>query len=223
MSHGRITYVPVSLLDRAIYSYADVDRLVGMRPGTARRWLEGYQCGGHGSSSQTPALLQSDCKDTSDDPSLAGIHHLKLPVSDLARSRAWYESRLGYVLAVEFVEGGTLTGIAMRHPDGGPELAFRLNPSRALASAGFDYFTIGVPDKEAIERLADHLTELGERHAGVHFASIGWILPELHDPDGHEVRFYTISAHRELAEGEVIVVSDTRETTEAAERELANG
>jgi uncharacterized protein (DUF433 family) len=32
-----------SLLDRAIYSYADVDRLVGLRAGTARRWLEGYQ------------------------------------------------------------------------------------------------------------------------------------------------------------------------------------
>src|SRR6516225_8472738 len=31
-----------SLLDRAIYSYSDVDRLVGVRAGTARRWLEGY-------------------------------------------------------------------------------------------------------------------------------------------------------------------------------------
>ena len=31
------------LLDRAIYSYADVDRLVGVPSGTARRWLEGYE------------------------------------------------------------------------------------------------------------------------------------------------------------------------------------
>ncbi|GAB3197880.1 DUF433 domain-containing protein [Nocardioides hungaricus] len=31
-----------SLLDRAIYSYADVDRLVGLHAGTAMRWLEGY-------------------------------------------------------------------------------------------------------------------------------------------------------------------------------------
>ncbi len=31
-----------SLLERAIYSYADVDRLVGLRAGTAKRWLEGY-------------------------------------------------------------------------------------------------------------------------------------------------------------------------------------
>jgi len=32
-----------SLLDRAIYSYSDVDRLVGLHSGTARRWLEGYE------------------------------------------------------------------------------------------------------------------------------------------------------------------------------------
>ncbi|MFT4265283.1 MAG: DUF433 domain-containing protein [Nocardioides sp.] len=32
-----------SLLDRAIYSYGDVDRLVGLRSGTARRWLDGYE------------------------------------------------------------------------------------------------------------------------------------------------------------------------------------
>lgn len=31
-----------SLLDRAIYSYSDVDRLVGLHAGTALRWLEGY-------------------------------------------------------------------------------------------------------------------------------------------------------------------------------------
>lgn len=38
--------VAVSLLDRAIYSYADVDRLVGLHAGTARRWLEGYERAG---------------------------------------------------------------------------------------------------------------------------------------------------------------------------------
>jgi len=32
-----------SLLDRAIYSYADVDRLMGLHSGTAKRWLEGYE------------------------------------------------------------------------------------------------------------------------------------------------------------------------------------
>ena len=37
-------------------------------------------------------------------PTLDGVHHLKLPVTDLTRSIAWYASRLGYAVAVEFHE-----------------------------------------------------------------------------------------------------------------------
>lgn len=36
----------VPMLDRAIYSYADVDRLVRLPAGTARRWLNGYERAG---------------------------------------------------------------------------------------------------------------------------------------------------------------------------------
>jgi len=151
-------------------------------------------------------------------PALAGIHHLKLPVTDLSRSREWYRSRLGYQVQAEFVEQGTLMGYALAHPNGGPPLALRLDPDRARAAAGFDYFAIGVPDKEAIDRLAGRLSDLGERHAGVHWASIGWILPDLHDPDGHEVRFYTHQHHTEFDPGEVTTIHDPRETAERRER-----
>jgi catechol 2,3-dioxygenase-like lactoylglutathione lyase family enzyme len=151
-------------------------------------------------------------------PALAGIHHLKLPVTDLATSREWYRSRLGYQLQIEFVEEGRLMGCALRHPNGGPPLALRLDPDRARAAAGFDYFAIGVPDKEAMDRLADRLNALGERHAGVHWASIGWILPELHDPDGHEVRFYTHQHHTDPVPGEVTTMHDPRENSERRER-----
>jgi len=153
-------------------------------------------------------------------PHLDGIHHVKLPVRDLAQSRAWYESRLGYRAAIEFVEQGELMGIAMRHPNGGPELGLRLDPARAQAAAGFDYFSIGVPSKEAIEDLATRLTSLGEQHAGVHLATIGWILPELHDPDGHEVRFYTTAHHSEPPSDGITRIENPRETAEAAERAM---
>ena len=149
-------------------------------------------------------------------PHLAGVHHLKLPVRDLARSREWYTSRLGYEVELEFVEDGKLMGLAMRHPNGGPDFGLRLDPERAEAAAGFDYFSIGVPDKESIEALAARMTELGEEHAGVHRATAGWIMPLLHDPDGHEVRFYTIAHHTEFAEP--AVVHNPRETAEALER-----
>ncbi|MBH0776327.1 VOC family protein [Nocardia bovistercoris] len=144
-------------------------------------------------------------------PALAGVHHLKLPVSDLRRSIDWYRTRLGYDVGIEFHEKGILMGVAMHHPDGGPMIALRLDPEKAIAAAGFDYFSIGVPDRTALEALAAHLADLGESHAGVHFATIGWILPELHDPDGHEIRFYTIESHTELGD-QRLVVADPRET-----------
>ncbi len=40
--------MPDALLDRALYSYAEVDRLVGLSAGTAHRWLEGYRQRGRG-------------------------------------------------------------------------------------------------------------------------------------------------------------------------------
>lgn len=141
-------------------------------------------------------------------PLFDGVHHVKLPVRDLARSRAWYESRLGYRLTTEFVEHGVLAGLVLTHPNGGPMLALRREPERAAAAAGFDYFSIGVPTKEALEALAARLTDLGESHAGVHFATIGWILPATHDPDGHEVRFYTTEHHTEPSDPEVARVHD---------------
>jgi hypothetical protein len=64
-------------------------------------------------------------------------------------------------------------GVGMAHPNGGPPLALRVNPDQARAAAGFDYFSIGVPGKDAIDQLASRLTALGEQHAGVHYASIG--------------------------------------------------
>lgn len=131
----------------------------------------------------------------------------------------WYRTRLGYELAAEFIEGGVRMGVALRHPGGGPPLALRLDPDRAAASAGFDYFAIGVPDKPAIEALAARLSGLGEKHAGVHGASLGWILPYTHDPDGHEVRFYTHQHHTEPGPGRTTTIHDPRETAERRERD----
>ena len=65
----------------------------------------------------------------SEAPALAGVHHLKLPVTDLARSLEWYRGRLGYDVEIEFVEQGVLMGYAMAHPNGGPRLALPLDPA----------------------------------------------------------------------------------------------
>jgi catechol 2,3-dioxygenase-like lactoylglutathione lyase family enzyme len=143
-----------------------------------------------------------------DVPSLDGIHHVKLPVADLDRTAEWYSSRLGYRVLIRFTARGRDTGMVMRHPDGGPMFSFVRDPDRAARVAGFDYFSIGVRDKEALEVVAARLAGFGDANAGIHFATIGWILPGTHDPDGHEVRFYTTEHHTAAADGDVLVVED---------------
>ncbi|WP_127354488.1 VOC family protein [Actinacidiphila soli] len=151
-------------------------------------------------------------------PRLAGVHHIKLPVRDLARSEAWYGRVLGYHRVAEFIEEGALKGLALDHPAGGPHLGLRQDPARAEAAAGFDYFAIGVPDEAAIEALAARLDDLGERHGEVIRTRVGWILPLLHDPDGHEVRFYTIAEHTPRDPGHVMRVEDGRKLIDASAR-----
>ena len=172
--------------------------------------------------------MQSDCTDLTgapmnktDAPILDGVHHVKLPVSDLDRTAAWYRTRLGYRPVIRFTQGGRATGLAMAHPNGGPMLSFPLDPERAARVCGFDYFSIGVPDKDSIEQLAQRLHDLGEEHAGVHFATIGWILPGTHDPDGHEVRFYTTDHHTKFTDEMDLLTIDDPIGTET-EREQAH-
>lgn len=131
-------------------------------------------------------------------PLLDGIHHLKVHVADLRRSARWYQRVLGYRVGLEFVEGDRLVGYGLSHTNGGTLLTLRLDPDRTAQTVGDVYFEMGVPDKAALEALAQHLDACGERHGPVVETPIGWLLPGLFDPDGHEVRFY-LSSPAELS------------------------
>lgn len=151
-------------------------------------------------------------------PTLNGVHHLKLPVTDLERSIEWYRSRLGYQVVLVFRDNGQCSGVSMSHPRGGPTFGLVQSPDKARAGAGFDYFSIAVADRAGLVELAEHLTALGEHHAGVHFATLGWILPMLHDPDGHEIRFYSTESHTTTLDPDnPLVVDDAIASAQAAE------
>ncbi len=128
-------------------------------------------------------------------PTLAGVHHVKLPIADLDRSITWYASRLGYRPVIEFRKRGRRTGWCWFTRPEDPSSAWSLAPRRPTRRPGSTTSPSACPTGRASTSLADHFTALGEQHAGVQFASIGWILPRLHDPDGHEVRFYTVESH----------------------------
>jgi catechol 2,3-dioxygenase-like lactoylglutathione lyase family enzyme len=124
-------------------------------------------------------------------PDLSGFHHVKLPVSDLSRSREWYTSVLGLTVEIEFVEDGVLRGVALAGTTGDLRLALRLDPVRAAALAGFDPVALLVPKREDVESWRDRLDDLGQSHGDVVTGHGGGsVLVGLHDPDGIEIRLY---------------------------------
>jgi catechol 2,3-dioxygenase-like lactoylglutathione lyase family enzyme len=122
---------------------------------------------------------------------IAGIHHIKLPVSDVRRSRAWYERVLGFQLVMEFVEEGELMGVALRREGCSPQIALRRDPARAHALSGFDAVALLAPTRDDVRHFEATLDRIGESHGGlVTGHKGGTVLVGLHDPDGIEIRLY---------------------------------
>ncbi len=117
---------------------------------------------------------------------------MKIPVSDVRASSAWYQRVLGLAVAIEFTEDGELRGVALEISDGaGTPIALRHDPERAAALAGFDLVALGVPTREGVQAWADHLDALGQGQDGlVTGHNGGTVLVGLHDPDGVAIRLY---------------------------------
>lgn len=126
---------------------------------------------------------------------LRGVHHVKLPVTDLGRSRAWYERVLGLEVDIEFVEDDTLMGVAMNDPGRSVCVALRLDPDLARAIKGFDPVAFAVATHADLLEWRARLDALDEPHGGVVTGHQGWALTGLHDPDGLELRLYTVERH----------------------------
>jgi catechol 2,3-dioxygenase-like lactoylglutathione lyase family enzyme len=129
-------------------------------------------------------------------PTLAGVHHVKFPVTDLARSTEWYARVFGFRVTIEFSEAdGVVRGVGGEVPGLGDTLVtLRHNPKAAEGFKGFDPVSFAVDDVADIEAWAGHLDELGIPHSPVIEASVGWLLG-FTDPDGLELHLYTWATH----------------------------
>ena len=121
----------------------------------------------------------------------SGIHHVKLPVSDVTRSRAWYERVLGFETVIEFVEDDEVQGVALARDGCQPQIALRRDPVRARALAGFDPVALSVASSDDVRAWSAALDQAGQTHGGVVTGHRGGaVLVGLHDPDGIEIRLY---------------------------------
>jgi catechol 2,3-dioxygenase-like lactoylglutathione lyase family enzyme len=122
---------------------------------------------------------------------VSGLHHVKLPVADVERSRAWYGRAFDFACTLEFVEEGRLCGVALRSPDGDVALALREDPARAAALAGFDSICLAVGTRADLDDLLARLDRRGIAH-GTPVAGRNGDAVDVPDPDGHLVRIHTL-------------------------------
>jgi catechol 2,3-dioxygenase-like lactoylglutathione lyase family enzyme len=129
-------------------------------------------------------------------PELSGVHHVKVPVTDLARSKQWYEDVFGFQATIEFPDDqGVVRGIAGEVPGLGRAIvALRENAAAAAGCAGFDPFSFGVEGRDDLEAWIGYLDDRGVEHSPLIEASVGWLLV-FHDPDGIEIHLYTWAEH----------------------------
>ncbi len=130
-----------------------------------------------------------------------GYHHVRLTVTDIARSRKFYDEVFGFKVAYELpadADDATkaalsfLFGGVIYHVGGG---LFGLRPAAPEADrfdenrVGLDHFSFGVAGKAEMDAAAALLDGMGVAHGGVKDIGGAFIL-EFRDPDNISLELF---------------------------------
>ncbi len=126
-----------------------------------------------------PGRLRNGLGTPEPTPSVVGLHHLRVPVSEVMVSRDWYVETLGFESLLDSEDEDRVTGIALEHPSG-LLLGVHLAPGPARALRGFTIFSLMVTNLGA---WLDHLEHSGIDHSDLVDGHLGAYLT-LPDPDG---------------------------------------
>ena len=136
---------------------------------------------------------------------ILGLHHIKIPVSDLSAARDWYERVFDLEPFMEFrdEQDGVVRGVAYRSK-GELALSLRENSNAARGISGFDPFAIMLRGRADIEHWAKRLDAMGVERSQIIEAPIGCIMM-FTGPDGLQLRFYTLDERGADPQGRVRV------------------
>lgn len=126
--------------------------------------------------------------------SVTGYSHVRVTVTDIARSRSFYDDVFGFPVAFELpADADAATAEQLSFLFGGviyqvPGGLFGLRPTATPGDvfdenrAGLDHVSFNVADRAALDSAAAQLDSLGVKHEGVKDIGAGFIL-EFRDPD----------------------------------------
>jgi len=131
-----------------------------------------------------------------DDPVVAvptdvGLHHVRLPVSDVMRSRDWYLGVLGFEPRLFLEEEDHVVGVVVALRSG-LTVGLHYAPAFAAALNGFCSIALSVGAHDDLTHWCTYLDALGVDHSAPAEAHLGWQV-EIRDPDGHIIQLHTIS------------------------------
>ena len=128
-------------------------------------------------------------------PTITGLHHISLTVSDAGKSEQFYTNAFGFVPVLELAdeegrgfkrvlahaESRTILGLSVHGSnDGSPFTEFR---------TGLDHFSFGVSSRPELDAWVARFDELGIEHSEVRTTPVGDLLT-VRDPDNIQVELW---------------------------------
>jgi glyoxylase I family protein len=121
-------------------------------------------------------------------PTLSGIHHVSVTVTDLDRSVAWYQDVLGLQKITEDTHpDGTGYFVGLADSTFSFVVGLHAHPTKegegfSETRTGLDHFSFGVSSHAELEAWEEQFTELGIEHTPVIDAQ-GYSVVVFRDPD----------------------------------------
>jgi catechol 2,3-dioxygenase-like lactoylglutathione lyase family enzyme len=118
-------------------------------------------------------------------PRLKGLHHIKLPVTDLDTSLSWYQRVFDAEYQAQFDHydhSGTRYAVILQLPGVDIPIELRWAPDAAAATVGYDPVHFVAGDTDDLQAWVEHLDTLGIEHSPLITALAGQLLI-FRDPD----------------------------------------